>query len=118
MAPDHGKLLRNAVEWAANEPRAATVEGRGVLDVTVWWQKESMTVHLVNLTNPMMMKRQLREFIPATEQHLAIGVPEGCKVKRVQLLVSGVAPGVRQAGGEVRLTVPSLLDQEVVALDF
>jgi len=27
-----------------------------VLDVTVWRQEHSMTVHLVNLTNPMMMK--------------------------------------------------------------
>jgi hypothetical protein len=118
LAPDHGRLLRNAVEWAANEPRPVTVEGPGVLDVTVWRQKESMTVHLVNLTNPMMMKGPLREFIPLPAQHVAIRVPEGRKVKRVQLLVSALAPRVQTAGGEVRLTVPSLLDHEVVALDF
>ena len=35
-----------------------------MLDVTVWRQRESMTVHLVNLTNPMMMKGPLREVIP------------------------------------------------------
>ena len=64
LSPDHGKLLRNAVEWAANEPRPVTVTGPGMLDVAVWRQKDSMTVHLVNLTNPMMMKGPLREFIP------------------------------------------------------
>ena len=64
LAVDHGKLLRNAVDWAANEPRPVTVTGPGVLDVTVWRQKDSMTVHLVNLTNPMMMKGPLREFHP------------------------------------------------------
>ena len=60
---DHGRLLTNAVEWATNEERPATVTGPGVLDVTVWRQKESMTVHLVNLTNPMMMKGPIRELI-------------------------------------------------------
>jgi hypothetical protein len=118
LAVDHGRLLRNAVEWAANEPRPVTVEGPGVLDVTVWRQKESMTVHLVNLTNPMMMKGPLREFIPLPAQQVAIRVPAGRRVKRVQLLVSGHAPRVQQAGGEVRLTVPGVLDYEVVALDF
>lgn len=53
---DHAKLLRNAVLWATNEPTPVTVEGQGVLDISIWVQKDSMTVHLVNLTNPMMMK--------------------------------------------------------------
>jgi hypothetical protein len=69
LAADHGKLLRNAVDWATNEPRPVTVTGPGVLDVTVWRQKDSMTVHLVNLTNPMMMKGPLREFIPTPPQY-------------------------------------------------
>ena len=53
---DHAKLLRNAVLWATNETAPVTVEGQGVLDISIWGQKNSMTVHLVNLTNPMMMK--------------------------------------------------------------
>ena len=60
MCVDHGRLLRNAVEWAANEPSPVEVEGLGLLDVSVWRQRESITVHLVNLTNPMMMKGPLR----------------------------------------------------------
>ena len=64
MCVDHGRLLRNAVRWATNEAPPVEVDGPGVLDVTVWRQRESMTVHLVNLTNPMMMKGPLREIIP------------------------------------------------------
>jgi hypothetical protein len=56
LSVDHFKLLRNAVEWATNEEAPAPVSGAGVLDVTVWRQKASLTVHLVNLTNPMMRK--------------------------------------------------------------
>jgi len=48
---DHFKLLRNAVTWATNEDPIVTVTGPGVLDVTVWQQKDSLTMHLVNLTN-------------------------------------------------------------------
>ena len=29
LSVDHGKLLRNAVDWAANEPRPVTVDGSG-----------------------------------------------------------------------------------------
>ena len=47
-----------------NERPIVEVDGRGIIDVTVWRQRDSMTVHLVNLTNPMMMKGPLREAIP------------------------------------------------------
>ena len=72
---DHGKLLRNAVAWATNEPAVVTVEGRGVLDVAVWRQKDSMTVHCVNLTNPMMMKGPVREVIPVGGQTVRVHLP-------------------------------------------
>jgi len=92
--------------------------GPGVLDVTVWRQKESMTVHLVNLTNPMMMKGPLREFLPLPAQGVSIRLPEGQKSRGVKLLVSGQIPHVQQSKGQIRLTIPSILDHEVVAIDF
>jgi hypothetical protein len=116
LAADHGKLLRNAVDWATNEARPVTVTGPGVLDVTIWRQKDSLTVHLVNLTNPMMMKGPIREFFPSPPQEVTIRVP--AKPKRVRLLVSEHRPAVREAAGEVTLTVPSILDHEVIAVDL
>jgi hypothetical protein len=118
LNPDHGKLLRNAVDWAANEPRPVTVDGPGVLDVTLWRQKDSMTVHLVNLTNPMMMKGPLREFIPLPAQQVSVRLPEGKKPRAVKLLVSGITPRTREANGELHLPVPSILDHEVIAIDL
>ncbi|HEX8676176.1 MAG TPA: beta-galactosidase trimerization domain-containing protein, partial [Segetibacter sp.] len=47
---DHSKLLRNTIRWALNEEPIVGVQTPGVVDVTVWRQKSSMTVHLVNLT--------------------------------------------------------------------
>jgi hypothetical protein len=115
---DHAKLLRNAVLWATNEPAPVTVEGKGVLDTSVWGQKNSMTVHLVNLTNPMMMKGPLREVIPLPNQEVSILIPEGRRVSAVRLLVAGGSPHYRKDGASIRLTVPSIGVHEVIALDL
>lgn len=118
MSVDHGKLLRNAVEWATNEECPVTVIGPGVLDVTIWRQKESMTVHLVNLTNPMMMKGPFRELIPVGAQQVRVRLPEGKRARKTQFLVSRATPRVEESAGYLKLTVPSVTDLEVVAIDL
>jgi hypothetical protein len=94
------------------------VEGPGVLDVTVWRQQDFMTVHLVNLTNPMMMKGPLREFIPVPPQPVTVRLPEGKRGRAVKLLASSRTPRVQPAPGGIRLTVPAIFDHEVIAIDF
>jgi hypothetical protein len=118
LAPDHGKLLRNAVDWAANEPRPVTVTGPGLLDITIWRQKQSMTVYLVNLTNSMMMKGPIREFIGTPPQSVTIRLPQRTKAKNVHLLVSGERPSVHEANASLSLTIRSVVDHEVVAIDL
>jgi len=118
LCVDHGKLLRNAVEWAANEDKIVTVDGPGVLDVTVWRQQGSMTVHLVNLTNPMMMKGPFREIVPVGEQRVRLRLPRGQKAKRIQLLVGGAELRTSSADELVKITVPSIAVQEVIAIDL
>ncbi len=118
MNVDHGKLLRNIINWTVNEKPPVQVTGPGFLDVTVWRQKNSMTVHLVNLTNPMMMKGPFREFIRIGEQKLQVKIPRGTKIKKVHLLVGGKSPDYETKDDMVSLTVPSILDHEVVALDL
>ena len=88
MCVDHVRLLRNAVAWALNEPPVVEVEGPGVLDVTVWRQQQSMTVHLVNLTNPMMMKGPLREVFPIGPLKVRVRLPAGTQPKQVHLLTA------------------------------
>jgi len=118
LAVDHGTLLRNAIDWATNEPRPVEVTGAGVLDVAVWRQRESMTVHLVNLTNPMMMKGPQRESIPSGPQKVLIRLPQGKKPRGVKLLVGGQRPAVEEAAGGITLTVASVDELQVVAIDL
>ena len=115
---DHGQLLRNAVTWATHEDQPVRVTGPGVLDVTLWRQKNSMTVHLVNLTNPMMMKGPIREYLPVGAQQVRIKLPGDVSVRRVHFLVATQTPESRQVSGWLELTVPSILDHEVIAIDF
>ena len=118
LSADHGRLIANAVEWATNEERPVTVSGAGLLDVTIWRQRSSMTVHLVNLTNPMMMKGPVRELIPVGEQRVRVRIPDGDAVARVQLLVADATPRVEGSSTYLDVTVPSITDHEVVAIDF
>ncbi|GAB3950567.1 family 10 glycosylhydrolase [Spirosoma harenae] len=114
---DHGQLLNNVVQWALDEEPIANVTGPGVIDVNVWRQSKSITVHLVNLTNPMMMKGPFRELIPV-DARVSIRVPTGAKVTGVKLLMSGQKPAFELKGSKVTLAVPKILDHEIVALDF
>jgi hypothetical protein len=118
MCVDHLRLLRNLVAWAVNEPPAVEVDGPGLVDVTLWRQRESMTVHLVNLTNPMMMKGPLREAFPIGPLQVRVRLPPGAEVGRVQLLTAGTSPGARTSGGVLAVTVPTLEVHEVVAIDL
>jgi hypothetical protein len=115
---DHGKLLRNAVQWATNEESPVSVIGPGVLDVTIWRQKASLTVHLVNLTNPMMMRGAYRELLPVGEQVVTIRLPQGATAGQVRLLRSESIPSVEREAGRLIVKVPSVLDQEIVAVDL
>jgi len=117
LSPDHGMLLRNAVDWATGGERPVFVDGQGLIDVTLWKQKQSMTVHLVNLTNPMTMKGPFRELIAIGEQKVRVKLPDGMKPKRVHLLKADRAAEQRLERGWLNVRVPSVLDHEVIAID-
>jgi len=118
LAVDHGKLLSNSVRWATRGELPVTVRGKGVLDVAVWMQQRSMTLHLVNLTNPMMMKGPVREIIPISRQAVSIKIPQDKSVANVQLLVAKTKLDFRSSADTVEFEVPGIDLHEVVALDF
>ncbi len=118
LSPDHGKLLRNAVEWATNEEPVVRVQGPGLVEVTMWEQKQSLTVHLVNLSNPMMMKGPVHDVIPIGDQKVRVRMPAGRKLGGVRLLVAETQPVYSESPGVVEVRVPSIGLHEVVALDL
>lgn len=115
---DHGRLITNIFNWTLEEAKPVEVKGPGVLDITIWKQTQSLTVHLVNFTNPMMMKGPIRELIPVDEQMVTIKIPSGSSVHSVKLLVSGEIPKYEFSKGLLKLKVASILDHEVIAVDL
>lgn len=117
MSADHSRLLRNTIRWTLNEDPIVEVKGPGVIDVTVWKQAQSMTVHLVNLTNPMMMKGPFREFIPV-DADVEIKIPKGLTVKSVHLLLANQKPKYSTENDKISLTVSQIEDHEIIGLDL
>ena len=117
LSKDHGKLLGNILRWALHEEPIVEVKGPGVIDVTVWRQQHSMTVHLVNLTNPMMMKGPIRELIPI-DAEVSFALPANTKPAAVHLLMSGKKPAYQIKNGRINLEVQGIMDHEIIGVDL
>jgi putative glycosyl hydrolase-like family 6 (GHL6) protein len=118
LSVDHLRLLRNTIAWALDEPPVVEVTGPGMVDVTAWRQRDSITVHLVNLTNPMMMKGPIREVIPVGPERVRLRLPQGVRPRRAQLLTAGLEAPLEVSHGVLTVDVPSVDVHEVVAIDI
>ncbi|MGB6827605.1 MAG: alpha-amylase family protein [Terracidiphilus sp.] len=117
LGADHLHILRNTVLWALDEAPVITVDGPGLLDVNVWRNPSSIAIHLVNLTNPMAMKGPFRDFFPVGPLKVKIQLPIQIRAMQARMLVAGGVASVEISGGRMSVTVPSILDHEVIAID-
>jgi len=117
LCGDHLKMLRNAVLWANDEAPVVEVDGPGLIDVTAWKNAGAITVHLVNLTNPMAMKGPYRDFFAVGPHTVRVNLPAGVQAKRARLLAADKDVGMERAGTVVSVAVPSIRDHEVVAIE-
>ncbi len=118
LSNDHGTVLKNAVAWAFKGEQPLTVTGKGMVDVSLWEQQGSVTAHLVNLTNPMMMKGPIRELVPSPPQKVRVRIPKGKSVRGVKFLVSAAVPRSSVLNGAVEVEVPPFELNEAVAIDW
>lgn len=118
LVQDHFEIMRGVIDWARDEPPLVSVQGSGVIEVVAWEQAGSMTVHLVNMTNPRYLKGPVVELIPSPPQLLSIALPPGRRVDRVRLLRAHSDVDVLVVDGRLELTVDEVLDVEIVAIDF
>lgn len=118
LAPDHGRLLANLVRWASRDSSPLVVDGAGVLDVTAWRQESSLAVHLVNLTNPMLMRGAFREIYPVGAQQVRLRLPAGAQPKSARLLERDSAVEFTVRGGWFECRVPEVRLHEIIAIDL
>ena len=118
--PDHRQLLANAIRYArgaAAEP--LTVAGPGLVDVSIWMQEASITVHLVNLNTPNLYGGPVTEINPVGAQTVTIKLPTGAQPSHLRLLRSGAVPqSSTLPDGRLQIRVPQVADHEIVAIDL
>jgi hypothetical protein len=116
---DAATLLRNAlrVATAASRP-ACQVSGPGLIDVNVWHQERSATVHLVNLTNPQLYGGPFEDLVEVGPHTVELALDPQRDVEQVRLLRAGASAAFERSGdGTLTVQVPSIRDFEIVAVE-
>jgi hypothetical protein len=88
------------------------------VDVAVWRQRRSLTVHLVNLNNPMTMAGSFRAATPAGPYSVNVALPAGATIAAVRLLEADKDVVAEQTAGRLTVEVPSVSVHEIVAIDL
>jgi hypothetical protein len=64
------------------------------------------------------MRPSFREMIPSPPQQVRLRLPKDRRVSKVQFLVGGATPPVQTTAGVLTVTVPSIRDHEVIAINL
>jgi hypothetical protein len=127
--PDHGDLLARAVRWALRDDVPVRVQGPGLVDVHAYVQggngtlaidsssADRVIVHLVNVTGAGTWRAPMHEHTAVGAQTLRVRAA-GRRAASAHLLVSGTDVSVSHDGDWVEVEVPSVLDHEVVVIEW
>ena len=114
--PDHGNLLANLVRWAASDNIPLSVECAGLIDCNIYRKKDSLILHLVNLTSAGTWRQPVDEYIPVGPVKVRIRLPSGAKAGNVRLLVSEQVINCTIKNGWSEFIIASITNHEVVIL--
>jgi hypothetical protein len=124
--PDHGRLLANALQWAAGRPAPLQVTGPGTLDCRLYRQGNRLIVHLVNLSG-CQGPGPLEEHLPVGPLQVTLRLDPGMAPRRAACRVAGgELPLERVEGGSAspsaeppvaRFTIPRLEDHELIVVE-
>jgi len=92
------------------------VEGDGMLEVFAWETEPGFALHLLNYTNPNMLRGWFTATYPVGAQKIRAELPAGVNGERVELLRAGTAVPLRRDGGGAEFTIPGVRDYEVAVI--
>lgn len=110
------RLMHNTLRWVTRERRAVTVQGEGLVEMFTWETEAGYAVHLLNYTNPNAQHGCVHATDPIGAQQVAITLPDGVRVKQVELLRAGGTTPFRMEGRTLRFTIPGVEDYEVAGI--
>ncbi|HYL78439.1 MAG TPA: alpha-amylase family protein [Bryobacteraceae bacterium] len=113
---DLSLLLRNTVRWLLQGKQPVTVSGEGVADLFAWKTEAGYALHILNYTNPNMLRGWFRDTYAIGPQKVRVTLPGNPKILRVRALRTGAPLRFKQTAAGVDFVVPKVTDYEVVAL--
>jgi len=114
--PDHADLLANLVRWAAHGRIPLRVEGPGLIDCHLYHQQGRLILHIVNLTSAGTWRAPIHELIPVGPLTVRLQFSDGKEGVTARSLVSSSNVDVRMEAGWAVVTVPSVMDHEVIVV--
>jgi hypothetical protein len=120
--PDLGRVLANAVHWALAEPPQIETNAPDFVELTLMQQPGRRLVHLVNFPVGKPVSTGWRHIgrnlvtVPDIQVKLATASAE--RVHGARLATSGERLEVRHDGAYAAVTVPKLVDHEIVVFDM
>lgn len=113
--PDHGKLLIDAVKWAAKDNLPFKVEGPGYILAKLYAQDKGLVLHLVNLTGVNKSPGYLDEFIPVGPIKVSVKI-DGDMPTSVELKVAEKSIESCVDGDYITFSIDSILSHELVVI--
>ena len=114
--PDLSRMLKNIVGWLVRDRAPVTVEGDGMLEIFGWETEPGFALHLLNYTNPNMLRGWFTATYPVGPQKVRAELPPGASGDRVELLRAGTTAPLRRDGRIVEFTIPGVRDYEVAVI--
>ena len=117
----HGDLLRllhNTLHWITRDERIVHVEGEGFIEMLCWETVPGYAVHLLNYTNPNAHQGWMQSIHSIGAQTVRMRLPEGVKVKSIELLRGEQRVGFALENRVLQFTIPRVRDYEVAAISI
>ena len=114
--PDLSRMLRNIVSWLVRDRVPVNVEGDGMLEVFAWETEPGFALHVLNYTNPNMLRGWFTATYPVGAQKVRAALPGRVNGDRVELLRAGTTVPLRRDGSVVEFTIPGVRDYEVAVI--
>lgn len=111
--PDYGQMLAETARWAYEQPQPLLVDAPSTLHTSLRVKGTRTMVHLVNLTGG---ERFWRQVIPLRDVRLGLQW-KGDELPLVTQLSSGQRLPVERADGYSWVTVPMVVDYDIVAFE-
>ena len=110
------RLIHNTLRWLTHNERLLTVEGDGFVELFCWETAPGYAVHLLNYTNPNAHHGWMQSVAKLGPQRVSMMLPQGVRVKSVELLRAEINIPFDANGQELRFTIPQAGDYEVAAI--